>query len=69
MSTSRLTRGCAGTGNRWSSGPDKRGCPPTVRMAHEAATFRELRERPRCKEIWVAGAGRWRSPDEDLPAD
>jgi hypothetical protein len=38
-------------------------------MAHEAATFRELRERLRCKEIWVVGADRWRSPDEDLPAD
>jgi 2-methylisocitrate lyase-like PEP mutase family enzyme len=25
-------------------------------MAHEAATFRELHERLRCKEIWVAGA-------------
>ncbi len=23
----------------------------------------------RCKEIWVAGADRWRNPDEDLPAD
>lgn len=23
----------------------------------------------RCKEVWVAGADRFRSPDEDLPAD
>ena len=23
----------------------------------------------RCKEIWVVGAGRWRNPDDDLPAD
>jgi hypothetical protein len=23
----------------------------------------------RCKEIWVAGANRYRNPDEDLPAD
>ena len=35
---------------------DKRGRPRTVRMAHEAATFRELQERLRCKEIWVVGA-------------
>jgi hypothetical protein len=28
-----------------------------------------LRERLRCKEIWVVGANRYRNPDEDLPAD
>jgi Transposase. len=28
-----------------------------------------LRERLRCKEIWVVGADKWRNPDEDLPAD
>jgi TnpA family transposase len=49
--------------------PDKRGRSRTVRMAYEVATFRELRERLRCKEIWVVGADRWRNPDEDLPAD
>jgi hypothetical protein len=26
-----------------------------------------LRERLRCKEIWVLGAHEWRNPDEDLP--
>ena len=46
----------------------KRGPPARVRMAHEAATFREVRERLRCKEIRVVCAGRWRSPDEDLLA-
>jgi hypothetical protein len=25
-------------------------------MAHEAATFRELWERLRCKQIWIVGA-------------
>jgi len=25
-------------------------------MAHEAATFREVRERLRCKQIWIVGA-------------
>jgi hypothetical protein len=38
-------------------------------MAYEVATFRELRERLRCKEIRVVGADRQRNPDEDLPAD
>jgi hypothetical protein len=41
----------------------------TVRMVYEVATFQALREQLRCKEIWVAGAGRWRDPDEDLPKD
>jgi hypothetical protein len=38
---------------------------PTV---YEVATFQVLRDALRCKEIWVAGADRWRDPD-DLPAD
>lgn len=28
-----------------------------------------LRDRLRCKEIWVVGAHEWRNPDRDLPAD
>ena len=28
-----------------------------------------LREQLRCKEVWVAGADRYRNPDKDLPAD
>ncbi len=28
-----------------------------------------LREKLRCKEIWVAAAEKWRNPDLDLPAD
>jgi hypothetical protein len=28
-----------------------------------------LRERLRCKEIWVAGAEKHRNPDDDLPGD
>jgi TnpA family transposase len=28
-----------------------------------------LREKVRCKEVWVAGAYRFRNPDEDLPQD
>ncbi len=48
---------------------DKRGRTRTVRMVYEVATFQALREQLRCKEVWVVGAGRWRNPDEDLPAD
>lgn len=40
-----------------------------VRTVYEVCLFRALRERLRCKEIWVAGADRWRNPDQDLPAD
>lgn len=49
--------------------PDKHGRRRAVRMVYEVATFQALRDRLRCKEIWVAGAGRWRDPDEDLPKD
>lgn len=38
-------------------------------MVYEIATFQQLGDALRCKEIWVAGANRWRNPDEDLPAD
>jgi hypothetical protein len=40
-----------------------------VRMVYEVVTFQALREHLRCKEIWITGAGRWRNPDEDPPAD
>jgi Domain of unknown function (DUF4158)/Tn3 transposase DDE domain len=48
---------------------DRRGRRRVVRMAYEVATFQALRDRLRCKEIWVEGADRWRNPDQDLPAD
>jgi DNA-binding MarR family transcriptional regulator len=38
-----------------------------VRSVYEICTFQALRERLRCKEIWVVGADKWRNPDEDLP--
>lgn len=28
-----------------------------------------LRERLRCKELWVVGANRYGNPDDDLPTD
>jgi hypothetical protein len=51
----------------WRTDSDSRR--RVVRMAYEVATFQALRERLRCKEIWVVGADRWRNPDQDLPAD
>jgi hypothetical protein len=49
-----------------------KGNPATsrvVRTVYEVCLFRALRERLRCKEIWVDGADRWRNPDQDLPTD
>jgi hypothetical protein len=48
---------------------DSRGRTRVVRGVYEACVFQALRERLRCKEIWVVGAHEWRNPDEDLPAD
>ncbi len=51
----------------WRTDSDSRR--RVVRMGYEVATLQALRERLRCKEIWVVGADRWRNPDQDLPAD
>src|SRR6266542_4248752 len=48
---------------------DRRGRRRVVRLAYEVVAFQALRDRLRCKEIWVEGADRWRNPDQDLPAD
>jgi len=39
------------------------------RINYEICALQTLRERLRCKEVWVVGAGRFRNPDADLPAD
>lgn len=39
------------------------------RINYETCVLQTLRERLRCKEVWVVGANRFRNPDEDLPAD
>lgn len=39
------------------------------RINYEISVLQALRERLRCKEIWVVGANRYRNPDEDLPVD
>jgi TnpA family transposase len=48
---------------------DSMGRTRVVRGVYEACVFQALRERLRCKEIWVVGAHEWRNPDEDLPSD
>jgi TnpA family transposase len=39
------------------------------RINYELCVLQSLRERVRCKEVWIAGADRYRNPDEDLPKD
>lgn len=49
---------------------NKRGDQKRIhRVSYEICVLQTLRERLRCKEIWVEGAERWRNPDEDLPGD
>lgn len=36
---------------------------------YELCVLKTLRDRVRCKEIWIEGAHRHRDPDEDLPKD
>jgi TnpA family transposase len=49
------------------TGPD--GTKRMDRMNYEICVLQALRERLRCKEIWVPGAARYRNPDDDVPAD
>lgn len=47
----------------------KDGSPRVNRINYELCVFEALRDKLRCKEIWVTGARRYRNPDEDVPAD
>ncbi|HNO58189.1 MAG TPA: Tn3 family transposase, partial [Accumulibacter sp.] len=48
---------------------DAAGRDRVNRVTYEIAALEALRERLRCKEIWVVGANRYRNPDDDLPTD
>src|SRR5262249_24700068 len=48
-------------------GPD--GDMRVNRINYELCVLESLREQVRCKEIWIAGADRFRNPDDDLPND
>ena len=39
------------------------------RINYELCVLQMLREKLRCKEVWVVGADRYRNPEEDLPTD
>ena len=58
-----------GVGRDLLTATDSRGRTRIIRSVYEACVFQALRERLRCKEIWVVGAREWCNPDEDLPAD
>jgi TnpA family transposase len=48
---------------------DPDGAERIDRINYEICVLQALRERLRCKEIWVPGAARYRNPDDDVPAD
>jgi hypothetical protein len=45
---------------------DAEGRQRINRITYEICVLEALREKLRCKEIWVVGADRYRNPDEDL---
>ena len=48
---------------------DAKGRQRVNRITYEICVLGALRDKLRCKEVWVVGANRYRNPDEDLPAD
>jgi len=48
---------------------DGQGRERINRINYEICVLQALRDKLRCKEIWVVGADKFRNPDEDLPAD
>jgi len=48
---------------------DEDGRERINRINYEIAVLHTLRDKLRCKELWVVGANRQRNPDDDLPAD
>jgi TnpA family transposase len=48
---------------------DNQGHPRVNRISYELCVLQALRERLRCKEVWVVGADRYRNPDDDVPTD
>ncbi|WP_445766581.1 Tn3 family transposase [Rheinheimera sp.] len=48
---------------------DEHGTQRINRINYEICVLQSLRDRLRCKEIWVIGADRYRNPEDDLPQD
>src|SRR6266536_1170903 len=46
---------------------DKRGRRRVQRTVYECGVFQTLRDKLRCKEIWVVGADKWRNPGRGPP--
>lgn len=53
----------------WIYQEDKKGSRRIRRVRYELCVLQSLRDKLRCKEIWVEGADRYRNPDEDVPVD
>lgn len=53
----------------WIYQKDKKGQRRIRRVRYELCVLQSLRDKLRCKEIWVEGADRYRNPDEDVPSD
>ncbi|MCB8972602.1 MAG: Tn3 family transposase [Ardenticatenaceae bacterium] len=53
----------------WIYQKDSKGRRRIRRVRYELCVLQSLREKLRCREIWVAGSNRYRNPDEDVPAD
>ncbi len=48
---------------------DEAGVKRVNRINYEIGVLHAVREKLRCKELWLVGADRFRNPDDDLPAD
>jgi hypothetical protein len=48
---------------------DPQGRTRVNRIAYELCVLQGVRDRLRCKELWVVGADRYRNPDDDVPSD
>jgi Domain of unknown function (DUF4158) len=48
---------------------EKGGAARVNRINYEIAALHTVRDKLRCKELWIAGADRLRNPDDDVPAD
>ena len=48
---------------------DAEGRSRVNRITYEICVLEALRDKLRCKEVWVVGANRYRNPDDDVPAD
>ncbi len=53
----------------WIYQQDKNGNQRIRRVRYELCVLQTLREKLRCKEIWLTAGNRFRNPDEDVPSD